>query len=562
VKRFLVLVPWVAVGISVFALTPSGPAAAGTARGTGAHLAPVHVINLHKAYEARLRQATTQGQIAGIVYPLGSGPLRGRGGNNCAEPYCPVVYQGGSVQHTPHVYLLLWGPNWESDPNQAATASYLQSFYSGLGVQPQDNWSTVTSQYGDSSGFPTFGAGVFVGVFQDTNTPPTGVGQGGLAAEADAFATKQGITDLGDAQIVVATQSGTCPAGFVGTGCGGTNKYYCAWHGVSNEPYTNLPYLLDAGTACGENFVNTSGTHDGFSIVGSDEYADTITDPNPTTGWYDFFDQGNFGEIADKCTWDPHSHDVMLSTGQFAMQPLWSNNAHECVMLIGGGTDQVVVANPGNQSTYQNSQLHLDISGTSSGQHPLTWSATGLPTGLSIGPSGTGPGLISGQITAPPGVYQVTVQASDTTEAFGWYSFTWTVTQDVGTAVTNQASGTCLNDRGSSIDSGNPVQMWKCNVSPPEMFTHPTNAGEIIVLGQCLTDPNGPLHGGPGTLQVIEPCAPGAADQQWFHNSKNEYVLGSNFLCLTDQNGSKTPGVPVKVEKCTGATDQQWSGPS
>ena len=81
------------------------------------------------------------------------------------------------------------------------------------------------------------------------------------------------------------------------------------------------------------------------------------------------------------------------------MQPLWSNSAGECVMPIGGTSDTVTVANPGNQSTYQNSALSLYISGTSSGQHPLTWSATGLPAGLTIGPSGSGPGLISGQIT-------------------------------------------------------------------------------------------------------------------------------------------------------------------
>jgi hypothetical protein len=556
-KRFLVLVPWVAAGILVLALTPAGSAAAGTAQGRGTHLAPSHVINLHRAFEARLRHATAQGQIAGIVYPVGGGPLRGRGGNNCAEPYCPVVYQGGSVQHTPDVYLLLWGPNWSSDPNQAATATYLESFYSGLGVPPQDNWSTVTSQYGDSSGFPTFN-GVYKGVFQDLNTPPTGVGQQGLAAEADTFAVNQGISDLGDAQIVVATQSGTCPAGFAGTGCAGSNNYYCAWHSVSNEPYTNLPYLLDAGTACGENFVNTSGTHDGFSIVGSGEYADTITDPDPTTGWYDFFDQGNFGEIADKCAWDTHSHDVALSSGNFAMQPLWSNNDDGCVMPVGGQSDTVTVANPGDQSTYQNSALILHVSGTSSGQHPLMWSATGLPAGLTID---SGTGVISGQITVAPGTYPVIVQASDPTRAFDWKAFNWTVLKDVGTTVTNKASGTCLNDRGESISPGNAVQMWKCIVSAPEMFSQPTNAGELIVLGQCLTDPNGALHGGAGTLQVVEPCTPGAANQQWFHNSKNEYVLGSNFLCLTDQNGNKTLGAPTKVEKCTGATDQQWSGP-
>jgi hypothetical protein len=228
-------------------------------------------------------------------------------------------------------------------------------------------------------------------------------------------------------------------------------------------------------------------------------------------------------------------------------------------MPVGGASDTVNVANPGNQSTYQNSALSLNVSGTSSGNHTLTWSAAGLPAGLSIGSAS---GVISGQISAAAGVYKVTVQASDSTGAFGWAPFNWTVQADVGTTVTNQASGTCLNDQGRSIAPGNPVQMWSCLSGAAEMFTQPTNAGELIVLGQCLTDPlGGTQQGGAGTSQVIEPCTTAAANQQWLHNSQNEYVLEQNFLCLTDTGGSKANGALAVLAKCTGATDQQWSGP-
>jgi hypothetical protein len=217
------------------------------------------------------------------------------------------------------------------------------------------------------------------------------------------------------------------------------------------------------------------------------------------------------------------------------------------------------VANPGNQSTYQNSTLILNVSGTSSGNHALTWSATGLPAGLTIN---SGTGVISGQISATPKSYPMTVQASDPTGAFAWVPFTWTVQADVGTTITNQASGTCLNDQGRSIAPGNTVFMWACLSGAAEMFTHPTNAGQLVVLGQCLTDPlDSPQHGGAGTSQVIEPCTTAAANQQWLHNSLNEYVLEQNFLCLTDTGGSKANGALAVLAKCTGATDQQWSGP-
>ena len=287
------------------------------------------VINLHHAYLAHLGH-TKRAKIAGVMYVRGKAPKAAKVTTSCTEPNCPLTYNGGSVQHSPHLYLLLWGPNWSSDPSQAASASYLESFYSGLGVQPKDSWSEITSLYGDGSGFPTFSGSVYEGAFHDTSTPPGGVDQSQLAAEADAFASSHGITDLTDAQIVVATQSGTCPEGFYSPNCDGGTGDYCAWHSNSNEPYTNLPYILDAGGGCGEDIVQNQ--YDGFSIVGGHEYAETITDPFPVSGWWIPAD-GSGGEVADKCAWrDPVSGNidigtVTLSTGTFAVQPLFDNDA-------------------------------------------------------------------------------------------------------------------------------------------------------------------------------------------------------------------------------------------
>jgi serine protease len=550
------LVLWVTVGVSALGLTAASPATAKSAQGAGTHLAAIHVINLHKAYEARLGR-TTQGKIAGTVYPVGTPATHSRGGNNCVEPDCAVYYQGGQVQHTPHVYLLLWGPNWSSDPNQEATASYLESFYHGLGTQPQDDWSTTTEQYKDGTGAPTFGNSVYAGASQDTSAPPPGVSQTQLGAEADAFAATHGITDLIDAQIVVATQSGTCPAGFYAPTCDGGNGYYCAWHSYSNEPYTNLPYVLDAGGKCGENFVNSgsAGTDDGFSMVGGHEYAETVTDPNPNTGWFDPLDLGG-GEIGDKCVWSPQSGNVSLHTGSFAMQPLWSNSAYAsnpgngCVMSTDVSGD-VTVQSPGNQSSYQSSKLTLQAIGTSSDGYQLAWSATGLPSGLKINSSG----LISGQVKALPGSYSVKVSASDT-NGTATASFAWTVLADVGSNVTNSGSGLCLNDYRWVTTPANEIVLWKCYSGGNEDFSQPTSGGELIVFGQCLTDPHG---NGAGQIQQIYPCT-GAANQKWFHNSKHEYILKKNGLCLTDPGNATQDGTPTVIEKCTNASDQHWLG--
>jgi Zn-dependent metalloprotease len=88
----------------------------------------------------------------------------------------------------------------------------------------------------------------------------------------------------------------------------------------------------------------------------------------------------------------------------------------------------VTVTNPGAKSTVVNTAASLQIQASSTNGGALTYSATGLPTGLSINASS---GLISGTPTAT-GTYNVTVTAKDSTNATGSASFTWTVTSSGG----------------------------------------------------------------------------------------------------------------------------------
>ena len=214
-----------AASLSVLGATAAAQAQAQPHARPAGHLHGVRVVNLHRAFEAQLAH-TKVGKISGIVYARGHRPKAAANtAATCTEPACPVAWHGGTVQHTPHVYLLLLGPELATDPNQEASATYLENFFSGLGNgQADDNWSTITSQYADATGFPAFSGLVYEGAFNDTSTtPPKNTSQDQLGAEADTFAANQGITDLNDAQIIVATQSGTCPQGFAGTGCtGGT----------------------------------------------------------------------------------------------------------------------------------------------------------------------------------------------------------------------------------------------------------------------------------------------------------------------------------------------------
>ncbi|MCC9305602.1 putative Ig domain-containing protein [Kitasatospora sp. RB6PN24] len=97
--------------------------------------------------------------------------------------------------------------------------------------------------------------------------------------------------------------------------------------------------------------------------------------------------------------------------------------------ISGGGGNTVTVTNPGNQTGTVGTAASVQITaGDSAGGQTLSYSATGLPAGLSINSS---TGLISGTPTTA-GTSNVTVTAKDTTNASGSAGFTWTVNPSSG----------------------------------------------------------------------------------------------------------------------------------
>jgi hypothetical protein len=85
----------------------------------------------------------------------------------------------------------------------------------------------------------------------------------------------------------------------------------------------------------------------------------------------------------------------------------------------------VSVANPGTQHSWIADPASLQMT-ASGGTVPYTWSATGLPTGLSIN---SGTGLISGTVTRN-GSFTVTVTAVDAAGRAGSTQFTWAVRRE------------------------------------------------------------------------------------------------------------------------------------
>ncbi len=252
---------------------------------------------------------TTSGSTAA---PAGAHPLTPR--THAAAPAVitgALIKNGGPVQTAPRVYVDFWG--WTSDPH--GEQAYLTNFLSSVGGTP---WLATVNQYGaDSPGH------LLAGTWSDPAAVPASPSDAQIQAEAASAAAHFGTGNSVNVQIVVATPTGHSTPGF------GTQ--WCAYHGAvsadRNITYTDLPYISDAGTSCGQGSVNgANGTLDGVSIVEGHELAEAITDPL-LNAWIDA--GGN--EIGDKCAWY-NLANISTSAGTFAVQPLWSNAANGCAL--------------------------------------------------------------------------------------------------------------------------------------------------------------------------------------------------------------------------------------
>ncbi|MDA8321044.1 MAG: ricin-type beta-trefoil lectin domain protein [Actinomycetota bacterium] len=215
-----------------------------------------------------------------------------------------------------------------------------------------------------------------------------------------------------------------------------------------------------------------------------------------------------------------------------------------------GVPDTVRVTSPGAQATTVKTKVSLPIQASSSTKSPLTYSASGLPAGLSIDPS---TGLITGAPTTA-GTSSVKVTATDSTGASGSTTFGWTVTAAVVTGRIVGYRNMCVSDYLYRNASGTPVVIDPCNNLLREKWTlGPSN--ELTIQGMCLTDPG---WGRWRTKLTLEPCH-GWTSQQWRHQGNGQYVVDVHGLCLTDPNWSTAPNRQLIIQSCRDWQNQRWS---
>jgi hypothetical protein len=156
---------------------------------------------------------------------------------------------------------------------------------------------------------------------------------------------------------------------------------------------------------------------------------------------------------------------------------------------VGSSANTVTVTNPGSQSGKVGTAASLQIAATDSASgQTLTYTATGLPAGLSISST---TGLISGTPTTA-GTSSVTVTATDTTGASGSASFNWTISA----ATANTVTVTNPGSQSGTIGTAASLQIAATDSASGQTLTY-TATG--LPAGLSISSTTGLISGTPTT---------------------------------------------------------------
>ena len=224
-------------------------------------------------------------------------------------------------------------------------------------------------------------------------------------------------------------------------------------------------------------------------------------------------------------------------------------------------TGTITVSPVSSQTTTAGSPQALTVKATdtnagASGYTPPKFTATGLPSGLSINSSS---GLISGW-PAAAGTSSVKVTATDGLGATASASFTWTVkaVADVGvTGTVRQHSGSnkCLDDLSSHTANYSPIDLATCTGASNQAWTAAQD-GTIRVLGHCL------LASG---IKVLLYTCNNSASEQWLAGTYGSLVNAASGTCLNGPSGAVANGTRPTMATCQNSAskvNQHWTRPA
>lgn len=268
---------------------------------------------------------------------------------------------------------------------------------------------------------------------------------------------------------------------------------------TANRAWGTLPTVTAAGSggaSAGQQWWIVPSTSDPGTFRLVNRYSGLVLGMSATTG--------RLAETTPGRSWTDSTGSAVGGGRTAAEQTL-------SFTQTGSAPETVVFDGPGDQYGTAGAAVSLQLTATDNAGKPLTFSATGLPAGLSISSSG----LITGTPTAAA-TSQVTVTASSGT-ATASVALTWTVSPDF--------SGTHrLITGGKALDNGNS-----------------TTAGR----------------------QLTTVTAGNKTNQKWqfVRQSDGSYELVNvrSGLCADVNGGSTSAGAAVIQWQCSGDSNQRWN---
>jgi Ricin-type beta-trefoil lectin domain/Putative Ig domain len=232
----------------------------------------------------------------------------------------------------------------------------------------------------------------------------------------------------------------------------------------------------------------------------------------------------------------------------------------------------VTLTNPGVQDLETDTAVFVAMQGNDSAGLALKYSATGLPSGLSIGAS---TGRITGALGSSSSTSTVKVTAKDSTGAVGTVTFSIVVAKPLttgyhvvsGPVTLDMSTGAgkplkCLDDRGGGTKAGTVVDEYQCSSTATasqnwefEPDGNPGGPGTFIIHNLCL-DLAGPIK--PEDLVNLETCN-GSANEKWMIvGSAGQLYNVQSKMCLADPGGDQANSRQLWVWNCDGGSNQAW----
>ncbi len=196
----------------------------------------------------------------------------------------------------------------------------------------------------------------------------------------------------------------------------------------------------------------------------------------------------------------------------------------------------VTANNPGSQNGVVGTAAKLQLS-ASGGSGGYTWTATGLPAGLSISSGG----LISGTPTTA-GTYSVTATAKDSSGATGSTTFSWTIAPTGG--------GTCSGQKLGNPGFENGTSPWTASsgVVSTSSNGEPPHSGSYL----AYLDGYGSAHTDTVSQSVTIPSGCHATLSYYLHVDTAETTTSTAYDKLTVKAGSTTLATYSNLNQANG----------